>query len=166
MSEAADDRLDIAWLNDRSDYQLNFVHGLRNAKGLHLQYRLDGDRVVASWLPSEDSAGFPGLVHGGLIAAILDDAMGRQSALRHRWFVTGRLETRFREPARIGEWLDVESRVVRLGRKVMRCEATIRRSADAVAVADAQGTYVAVPAPLVEQMVGSWAGFAAYTSDT
>ena len=87
------------WLNDHSEYQRNFVHGLRNASGLHLQYHLAGDRVVTTWVPGEDHAGFPGVVHGGLIAAVLDDVMGRCSVLQRRWVVTGRMETRFREVA-------------------------------------------------------------------
>ncbi|MDB5063757.1 MAG: hypothetical protein JWM18_191, partial [Chloroflexi bacterium] len=32
--------LDDAWLNDRTEFQRNFVHGLRNPHGLHIQYRL------------------------------------------------------------------------------------------------------------------------------
>ena len=46
-----DDAIDPAWLNDRSAFQLNFVHGLRNPAGLHLQYELDGDRVFTDWTP-------------------------------------------------------------------------------------------------------------------
>ena len=34
--------IDPAWLNDRSEFQQNWVHGLRNPSGLHLQYELDG----------------------------------------------------------------------------------------------------------------------------
>ena len=121
MSVPGDERpLDEEWLNDRSEYQRNFVHGLRNASGLHLQYRLIGDHVVTTWVPGEDHAGFPGVVHGGLIAAVLDDVMGRCSVLQRRWVVTGRMETRFREVAPLGAALLVEGWTTRFTRRVMQ----------------------------------------------
>ena len=46
-----DDDIDPAWLNDRSEFQQNFVHGLRNPSGLHLQYELDGELVFTEWTP-------------------------------------------------------------------------------------------------------------------
>ncbi|HSP64607.1 MAG TPA: PaaI family thioesterase [Candidatus Deferrimicrobium sp.] len=161
---ADDDTLDPEWLNDHSQYQLNFVHGLRNAKGLHLQYHLSGNRVVTTWVPGEDRAGFPGVVHGGLIAAVLDDVMGRCSVLHRRWVVTGRMETRFRNVAPIGEALLVEGWTTRFSRRVMHA-ASCMSLQDGTVVAEATGTYLPVPDSLLTRMVGAWPGFAEYTGD-
>jgi len=156
-----DDTLDQAWLNDHSEYQRNFVHGMRNASGLHLQYHLAGDRVVTTWVAGEEHAGFPGVVHGGLIAAVLDDVMGRCSVLRHRWVVTGRMETRFRQVAPLGAALRIEGWTTRFTRRVMRAESRMSLE-DGTVVAEASGTYLPVPGPLVDRMVEAWPGFADY----
>jgi acyl-coenzyme A thioesterase PaaI-like protein len=164
MEAGAHTALDQAWLNDRSEFQLNFVHGLRNPTGLHLQYRLEGNRVATTWMPGDDHAGFPGFVHGGLIAAVLDDVMGRCSVLHRRWVVTGRLDTRYREGAPIGAPLLVQGWIARFTRRVMQAEASMTR-ADGVVVAQASGTYLPIPAELVDRMVDSWPGFAEFIGD-
>lgn len=166
MSEPADAKsLDEAWLNDHSEYQRNFVHGLRNASGLHLQYHLAGDRVVTTWVPGDEHAGFPGVVHGGLIAAVLDDVMGRCSVLHRRWVVTGRMETRFREVAPLGAALLVEGWTTRFTRRVMQAQARMTLPGGST-VAEASGTYLPVPDALLARMVDAWPGFAKYTGNS
>ncbi len=162
---AGDDGLDQEWLNDHIEYQRNFVHGLRNQTGLHLQYHLAADRVVTTWVAGEEHAGFPGFVHGGLIAAVLDDVMGRCSVLHRRWVVTGRIETRFREIAPLGAALRVEGWITRFTRRAMQAEARMSLE-DGSVIAEASGTYLPIPAPLVDRMVGAWPGFAEFIGDS
>ena len=179
MADAAiDPRLDVVWLNDRSEYQLNFVHGLRNPDGLHIQYVVEptpagveppppdpdplfGHRVVGEWIADEDHMGFPGIAHGGLVGAILDDVIGRCAALRHRWVVTGRLETRFRAAAPVGVPLRLESWLTRWQRRSVTGYARILLP-DGGVVAEATGTYLPIPPELLAQMVDAWPGFAAF----
>ena len=156
--------VDASWLNDSTEYQLNFIHGLKSRTGLHLQYHLEGSRVVTTWTPTQDHAGFPGLVHGGLIAAVLDDVMGRCSVLQRRWVVTGRMETRFREGAPVGAVLRVVGWSTRLTPRVMLARASMTLPSGAV-VAEAGGTYLPVPRPMLARMVESWPGFADYVID-
>jgi acyl-coenzyme A thioesterase PaaI-like protein len=153
--------LDASWLNDRTEYQLNFVHGLRNPAGLHLQYALEDGAVTTRWTPTDVHAGFPGLVHGGLIAAVLDDVMGRCSVLKRRWVVTGRMETRFRQGAAVGEPLTVRGWTTRFTSRVMQAEARMS-AADGTIVAEATGTYLPIPRDMVLRMVDSWPGFAEF----
>jgi acyl-coenzyme A thioesterase PaaI-like protein len=157
----SDVQLDQEWLNDHSQFQRNFVHGMRNPTGLHLQYHLDGDRVVTTWVPGDEHAGFPGFVHGGLIAAVLDDVMGRCSVLHRRWVVTGRMEARYREVAPLGATLRIEGWITRLTRRVMQAEALMRLENGHV-VAEASGTYLPIPQSLLDRMVGAWPGFAEF----
>ncbi len=160
----SEERPHLGWLNDHSDYQRNFVHGLRNPSGLHLQYHLTGERVVTTWVAGEEHAGFPGFVHGGLVTAVLDDAMGRCSVLHHRWVVTGRLDTRFREVAPLGAALRVEAWITRLTRRLMTAAAVMTLE-DGRVVAEASGTYLPIPRPLVARMVAAWPGFAEFTGE-
>lgn len=165
--------VDDAWLNDRSEFQENFVHGLRNPAGLHLQYRLTwvehvgddadppGHRVVAEWVADRRHLGFPGLVHGGLVAAVLDDAMGRCTTLRRRWGVTGRLEVRFRAAAPVGEALRVEAWVTRWRRRAVSTRGRVLAGSTTI-VAEAVGTYLPLSDELVARTTAAWAGFARY----
>ena len=159
-------QLDDSWLNDRSEFQQNWVHGLRNKSGLQLQYHLERDLaanrhcVAALWTPGDDHVGFPGFVHGGLLSAILDDVMGRATALLKRWVVTGRLEVRYRSGAKVGVPLRVEGWMTALDRRVVGCQG--RLSSDDQVVAEATGTYLPITAELQREMLSAWPGFAEY----
>jgi acyl-coenzyme A thioesterase PaaI-like protein len=153
--------IDPSWLNDRSAFQRNFVHGLRNPAGLHLQYELDGDRVCTAWMPGTDHVGFPGFAHGGLVSAVLDDAMGRCSALHRHWVVTARLEVRFRQPAPVGTVLRVEGWITRLLRRALHTEGRVLLPGGAV-VAEATGLYLPLSEALQQQMIDAWPGFEEY----
>src|SRR5215467_10046312 len=84
-------------LNDTSSYQRCFVCGHRNPYGLHLFFRLEQNTIVADFQPREEHQGFPGVIHGGIVAAVLDEALGRTSLLgdNREWTMTGRLEVEF-----------------------------------------------------------------------
>src|SRR3954466_1171878 len=59
-----------------------------------------------------------GLIHGGLIAALSDNAMGYSCALVTDWkasFVTIGLAVDFIGSAQIGQWLAIESDVIKTG---------------------------------------------------
>ncbi|MFN2450774.1 MAG: PaaI family thioesterase [Candidatus Dormibacteria bacterium] len=148
---------DLAWLNDRSDYQRNFVHGLRNPHGLHLQYTVEAGRVVTTWVPGEQHMGFPGVVHGGLVVAVLDDVMGRVPALQRRWVVTARLETRFRAAAEVGVALRFEGWVTGDRRRAIHAEGRAVLG-DGTLVAEASGTYLPVSPAIRRRMIANWPG--------
>ena len=54
-----------------------FVCDPANGRGLGVSFFVDGDarRVVAEYSPAAEHEGAPGIVHGGVLGAILDDAM-------------------------------------------------------------------------------------------
>lgn len=153
--------IDVEWLNDRSEFQQNFVHGLRNPHGLQLQFELDGDRIVTVWTPDDRHAGFPGFAHGGLVGAVLDDAMGRFAALHRRFLVTARLEVRYRDGAPLHEPLRVEGWAARMQRRALHAQGRALL-ADGSVVAEATGTYLPLPAALERRMLQAWPGFAEY----
>lgn len=153
--------IDAEWLNDRSEYQQNFVHGLRNSHGLRLQFELDGDRIFTLWTPEERHAGFPGFAHGGLVAAVLDDAMGRWAALHRRFLVTARLDVRYRDAAPLGVPLRVEGWATRHQRRALHAQGRALLP-DGTTVAEATATYLPLPPELQRRMVDAWPGFAEY----
>jgi acyl-coenzyme A thioesterase PaaI-like protein len=49
-----------------------FGCGPKNAKGLRIKSRVEGEQVVAEWKPEEHHEAFPGMLNGGIIGALLD----------------------------------------------------------------------------------------------
>ena len=52
-----------------------FGCGQENPIGLRLSPHVDGDAVVASFVPKDDHQGWPGIVHGGIIASLLYEVL-------------------------------------------------------------------------------------------
>jgi uncharacterized protein (TIGR00369 family) len=87
-----------------------------------------------------------GLVHGGLIAALADNAMGYSCAQAMDWqasLVTISLSVDFVASGQVGQWLAVESDVIRTGSTICFAQSLIK--ADDVVIARANGTFRAVP---------------------
>jgi len=79
-----------------------FVCGVENRSGVNLSFYDSAPGCVeAKWTPRAQFQGFPGIVHGGIIAAALDEAATRTVLGANgstRLVVTASLEVRFRKP--------------------------------------------------------------------
>ena len=87
-----------------------------------------------------------GLIHGGLITALADNAMGYSCALVTNWttsFVTISLSIDFVGAAEIGQWLAVESDVIKTGGTICFAQSLIK--ADDAVIARASGTFRVLP---------------------
>jgi len=49
-----------------------FGCGPANEKGLRIKSRVEGDEVVADWMPEPQHQAFPGMLNGGIVACLLD----------------------------------------------------------------------------------------------
>jgi uncharacterized protein (TIGR00369 family) len=89
-----------------------------------------------------------GLIHGGLIAALTDAAMGYSCAhcMGNKFsLVTVGLAVDFIGSAKIGEWLTIESDVVKTGSTI--CFVQCLAIADDAVIARANATFRVVPKP-------------------
>ena len=87
-----------------------------------------------------------GLIHGGLIAALADNAMGYSCA--HQMgsaasLVTISLAVDFVGSAQLGQWLAVEPEVIKTGSTICFAQSLIK--ADDVVIARADATFRVVP---------------------
>jgi len=83
-----------------------------------------------------------GRIHGGLIAALADNAMGYSCAQALGWassLVTVGLAVDYLGNGEIGQWLSVESDVIKAGRTLCFTQSLIR--VDDVVIARANGTF-------------------------
>jgi uncharacterized protein (TIGR00369 family) len=87
-----------------------------------------------------------GLIHGGLIAALADNAMGYSCAQAldgQRSLVTVSLAVDFIGTAKIGQWLSIETEVIRTGSTICFAQGLIK--ADDIVIARANATFRVVP---------------------
>ena len=92
--------------------QLTELTGFAAANGPWFE-RVEKDRVIRAFKPGPQHGNALGIVHGGMLAAFLDSAMG--TAIWHaleRRAVTLRLSIDYLGPGRIGDWLMAEGEVV------------------------------------------------------
>jgi acyl-coenzyme A thioesterase PaaI-like protein len=80
-----------------------FVCGRENNAGLHLTFYEDHEakQLIAPLNIPEHFQGYPGIVHGGVVTAILDELSGRSINIgmeEEQFWVTAKLEMRFRQP--------------------------------------------------------------------
>jgi uncharacterized protein (TIGR00369 family) len=118
-----------------------FACGPRNPIGLHLQFTAEGTGLRAEFTPGPEYQGYEGVLHGGIVAAALDDAMANLFHANGRETLTARLEIRYRREAPIGHRLVVSSTLVRDRGRVFAAEARLTLP-DGTLLADARGTFV------------------------
>lgn len=107
-----------------------FVCGLDNPHGLGIHFESDVfGHVVAHKTFSGDYQGYPGIVHGGIISAVLDEAGGRSTMKSKRpdiVLVTGKLVVHFRSPVRINQPVVIEGYLVKQFGRVFETKSTIK----------------------------------------
>ncbi len=118
-----------------------FACGQQNPIGLRLCFTTEGEGIRAEFTPGPQYQGYEGIVHGGIMAAALDDAMANLFHLRGQEALTARIEVRFRREAPVGQRLIVAARITRERGRMFSAEATLTL-ADGTRVADATGTFV------------------------
>ena len=121
-----------------------FGCGVNNPAGLKLKYTKDGDEARSEFTISERYEGWPGILHGGIICTILDEAIA-YACFPQMKSVTAKAEFRFRQPAPVGVPMVVTARLVKKTRKLLTITAIMTlRDGTVVAEATAQA-YVLNP---------------------
>jgi len=93
-----------------------FACGKHNPEGMRLKFAYDEDRdcFVSRFRLGKRYTGPPGHTHGGIIATILDEAMGKVNKLRHVVALTSQITVDYLKPVPLNKPLRVESREVRV----------------------------------------------------
>lgn len=118
--------------------------GMKNPEGLHIDFEIDGRRVNGRFTPRATHQGWPGLTHGGIAAAALDEAMGWAMYAAGAWAMTARMEVKYRKPLTLGEEVTVSAEVTRDRGRRLEAEAEIR-DAEGHIRAQAAGIFIRMP---------------------
>jgi acyl-coenzyme A thioesterase PaaI-like protein len=90
-----------------------FACGLNNGMGLGLKFYKDkDDTVFGSFFADPKFEGYSGIIHGGIIATLLDSAMTHCLLMQDIPALTGRLSIKYSTPIRTGTVVKLEARIV------------------------------------------------------
>ena len=125
-----------------------FVCGLENPNGLHLHfYQPAAGEVEAEIRIPAAFQGWTGVVHGGIIAAMLDEAAGRaflDGEQLDRFLFTAKLNIRYRKPVPVDQPLILRGRVKEEKGRVAIGQSEIA-SMDGTVLAEAEAIMAPIP---------------------
>ena len=108
----------------------------------------DGKSLVSICFIGEDLCGYPGIVHGGLLATLLDEGLARCCfpALPHKIAMTANLSVNYRKPAPAGRYYVLRAKTLKVeGRKAWvegHIETLEDEGKEPTIVADASALYI------------------------
>ncbi len=112
-------------MNKQPNSEMCFVCGRNNPVGLNMQFHDDGAcEVFSEFTVPEHYQGYPGIVHGGVVAAMLDEVVGRVSMIGdpHHFMMSVKLAVLYRHPVPVNTPLKVVGRIVRLRGRLGKAE--------------------------------------------
>jgi uncharacterized protein (TIGR00369 family) len=104
-----------------------FVCGEENPSGLHLKFTLRDGKVKSEFVLQKIFQGYKDIVHGGIISAILDEAMVKAALMQGQQAVTAEITIRFKNPLLAGEKAFVEAYILRTNKKIIETTAIIKK---------------------------------------
>ncbi len=120
-----------------------FVCGAKNPNGLKLTFEIDKEKqtLKTTFVASSTFQGWDGIVHGGIISTLLDEAMAKLVYELGFESVTASLEIRFKKPAPILEPLSVHGMLTEVSKRVIRAKAHVTKE-DGTILASGTSTFL------------------------
>ncbi len=125
-----------------------FVCGLKNPAGLRASFfELETGELMALFTAREEHQSYPGRLHGGISATILDETIGRAIMIRSKgevWGVTVEFTMRLKKPVPTDRPVRVVGRIVKEGSRIFEGTGEILLEDGSIAV-EGQGRYIKMP---------------------
>ena len=106
-------------------YLDTFVSGRQNENGMQMKSFFQDSKVVTRYTFDKQFQGGPGLVHGGILSAAIDDLMGYASTIHKRACVTAKLEVNYILPVQIEKEFIIEAWISEIDGKKIYAESII-----------------------------------------
>lgn len=122
------------------------VCGRANPRGMHLHLHVDeaSGAVETHFTPAAEHIGFEGIIHGGVLATVLDEAMVWAATWRGRRFcVCGEMTVRFRKAAEVGKPLVIRASVESVRGRMFQTSGSVIDSSQEI-IATAEGKYLSL----------------------
>jgi len=124
-----------------------FACGLQNPFGLQLTFFDNGlDEVRCEYTVPERFQGYPGIAHGGIVASILDEVLGRVSMIGDpmHFMMTATMELKYRQPVPLHTPLTIFARKTKDRGRIAKAEGAVYLPDGSIAV-EATMTLVDLP---------------------
>jgi uncharacterized protein (TIGR00369 family) len=139
-------------IGERQLFADSVVAGAANPMGLNAQLWRDGDVGYMRVTLGRAFEGAPGRAHGGIVAALLDEAMGLMNVIDGAMAVTATLDITYHAPTPLGEPIVARAWIARSEGRKRYVEATVH--AQDVLVASAKGLFITIDrSTILEQML-------------
>jgi len=127
------------------DDDVCFVCGKENTRGLKLDFVLDKEKKTMEtvFIPEEWQQGYADIIHGGIIATLLDEVMGKLAFELGINAVTAELSVRFKKPVGRKDKLLIKGRIINETSRIVYAKAEAGFE-DGSLAAEANGKFIVV----------------------
>ena len=139
-------------LNKQPNSDHCFICGRKNPHGLYMSFYDNGvNEVISEYSVSEDYQSYPGVVHGGIVATMLDEVVGRVSMIgdHHHFMMSVKLEVKYRHPVPTKTPLKIIGRIVKMRGRLGKAVGEVVLP-DGTVAAESTMTLADVPAAMLE----------------
>src|SRR5512141_1252499 len=128
-----------------------FICGMQNPVGLHLHiYETAPGIIESTYIAPDHFQGYPGVLHGGIVGAILDELSGRahmgSDPMAPRFMFTAKLEVKYRKNVPVGRELRIVGKAGKARAKSAKAWAGIYDVQTGELLAEANALLINVPA--------------------
>ncbi len=121
------------------------ICGQEHPTGMRLRFAVDDHGSETGWTVQERFAGFHGVLHGGLVLAVMDDAMWYAIYGQGGVTLTAEATVRYRRRVEVGQPIAIRGRVREHRGRLWTCAAEVVSAGGAAEVlATAEGKFIAV----------------------
>ena len=102
---------------------------MENPAGLCVKFEISAESraIRGKFIPKEIHQGYEGIIHGGILSALLDEAMAKLAFSLGIPAVTAEISVKFASPASPGDELSISGKLVHETRRLIQAEAKIER---------------------------------------
>ena len=147
--------MELKVLNKQNNSRMCLVCGFKNDLSLKAEFFELEDKSLWALVTFKDyHQGYPGRVHGGILAAILDETIGRAMMPytgEDKWGVTTTLTTKYKKPVPINEEIRIIGKITYGNGRMYEGEGYILLNDDTVAVT-AKGNYICMSLEQIAKM--------------
>jgi acyl-coenzyme A thioesterase PaaI-like protein len=104
---------------------LCFGCGQNNPIGLKLSFTKDGNTLKAECTPDKLYQGWPGVLHGGIVACLLDEAMSNAAYFEGITCITATMQIRLRQVVQVEVPLVITASITKNRRKIIETKARV-----------------------------------------
>ncbi len=115
-----------------------FVCGQKNERGMKLVFTPGPDRASAEYVMPEYFQGYTGVVHGGIVSTLLDEAMAKACLFAGYNAYTVDLNVKYKKALPVGTHVTVTAEISEKRHKLIRAKAELRSENTLFATAEAK----------------------------